>query len=419
MTVGADAIALLAGSGQWRVEPGLTEAELDGIEDRFELRLGPEYRSFLAAGLPIGSGWPDWRHADELTLRMHIGRPVRELLAAVDGGAAAKAVSRELARHPREVPVSGVTYVRQGDSGDATVWAVQDGTVTAVAADLLGLARMLTGEPVEPPVPQAHPPFVALAPEVVPLPVPPFPADPPARALRAVRPPTDPAAALDLAVVTRHDDVLAHRAPMWTLPGGLALWERLRAAFPTTGLWPVLLTERTWHRIGLDGVADETSVLDPDLDGARWLADRFRAHAGEVARADIPFQPVGGRKWQQSFTDFDHDHEYTTLALIPTPADWLVPGLLQWSGAINYDVVGVHHAAVLRRWSDRYGSELVALDGEFLTLHVDRPPRDAQSARTAAVEAWLYCDDAVNTQAGSVDALAAMLTDQLWTFWWD
>lgn len=62
---------------------------------------------------------------------------------------------------------------------------------------------------------------------------------------------------------------------------------------------------------------------------------------------------------------------------------------------------------------------MLALDAEFLVLVANQPPRSRKDALTAALEAYLYCDDAVNTEAGSLDALARMLARPLWVFWWD
>ncbi|WP_441962579.1 DUF4253 domain-containing protein [Mycolicibacterium houstonense] len=448
MTVGNRAMEILAAHGQWRIEPGLTDAELRALEKRFQLRLNVDHRDFLSAGLPVGSGWPDWRNGDEMTLRAHIGRPVRELLQSVregrlwlenwgprppDDREAITRASRAFAEQPRVVPVYGVAFLRQGSYPDPTVWAVQDDSVTAVCGDLVDLARMLTGQSIDTPAGTADVPFVPPPAElnVVALEAPPFPPDPVAAPPVAVRPPTDPAAAfaaygIEMGTLTRRDDILAHRAPMWTLPvdpsgHGVALWQAVRARFSDTGLWPVLLSDHTWYRIGLDGIADDIPVLAAELDGARWLESEFRHRSADcdIARADIPFRSRAGRDWQQSFVAFDHRGEYATLALIPTPADWFVPGLLQWSGAVNSDVLGIGHAAVLRRWAYRYGTEVVAFGDGYLTLRASAPPTDERAGLAAALEAWLYCDDAVNTQAGSLDALASMLTDPLWTFWWD
>lgn len=70
---GARAAALLAESGLCTVTPGLTGAELRAIEARFRFTFSDDHRDFLAAGLPVGPSWPDWRTGDEVELASHLG----------------------------------------------------------------------------------------------------------------------------------------------------------------------------------------------------------------------------------------------------------------------------------------------------------------------------------------------------------
>jgi hypothetical protein len=43
---------------------GLTDAEFDAVEHEFGFTFAPDHRAFLAAGMPTGRGWPDWRDPD-------------------------------------------------------------------------------------------------------------------------------------------------------------------------------------------------------------------------------------------------------------------------------------------------------------------------------------------------------------------
>jgi len=52
------AAELLAASGRFTLAPGLTDAELTGVEKEFGFSFAPDHRAFLAAGLPTGRGWP-------------------------------------------------------------------------------------------------------------------------------------------------------------------------------------------------------------------------------------------------------------------------------------------------------------------------------------------------------------------------
>ncbi|MFG2280531.1 hypothetical protein ACGFNQ_17730 [Streptomyces asoensis] len=52
-----DAEALLARiSARADVQPGMSERELDHVEERWGFRFAPEHRTLLGAGLPTGGG---------------------------------------------------------------------------------------------------------------------------------------------------------------------------------------------------------------------------------------------------------------------------------------------------------------------------------------------------------------------------
>ncbi|MEU2033473.1 DUF4253 domain-containing protein [Nocardia amamiensis] len=265
--------------------------------------------------------------------------------------------------------------------------------------------------------------------------VPPFPADLPATAPVPPYDGDDPAAALAelgvevpaLSVV----DKTASGAPVWTMsiePGyhGPGLWEEIRAAYPRTGLWPLFTTEDTWDRTGSEFGYDTPAV---EVSGADWLRREY------ASRQDDPDSiPRGGPDWADlDLDDYDYEgfdwsdtwairpdcEEFDQLALIPVANSWLVPRELRWSGAVNCDVDGNVHAAVLRRWSAARGCELVALDLDTMWLKVDEPVLSEDAALAMALEAYLYCPDAATQDRDSVDELAESLLRPLWRLWWD
>lgn len=71
---------LLADSGRFPRLPGLTDAEFARIEDEFGFHFADDHRAFLAAGLPSGRGWPDWRGTDREALRARLAAPVEGVL---------------------------------------------------------------------------------------------------------------------------------------------------------------------------------------------------------------------------------------------------------------------------------------------------------------------------------------------------
>ncbi|MFF5970541.1 hypothetical protein ACFY7C_03340 [Streptomyces sp. NPDC012769] len=118
-----DAAKALQGLLGAEIGPGLGERELDGVEARFGFRFAADHRTFLAAGLPLGSpSWPDWRDGDPDDLARRLSQPVEGVLFDVrhnrfwhprwsprpTGTAEALRVARaELATVPQLVPVFG------------------------------------------------------------------------------------------------------------------------------------------------------------------------------------------------------------------------------------------------------------------------------------------------------------------------
>ncbi|WP_430783566.1 hypothetical protein [Actinoplanes sp. G11-F43] len=77
------AAELLAASGRFPIAAGLSAAELDAVESEFGFHFAPDHREFLAAGLPTGPGWPDWRSPDRSGLRAALTAPVEGVLVDV------------------------------------------------------------------------------------------------------------------------------------------------------------------------------------------------------------------------------------------------------------------------------------------------------------------------------------------------
>ncbi|MET9955089.1 hypothetical protein ABZ135_26560 [Streptomyces sp. NPDC006339] len=129
-----DAAKALQGMLGAEIGPGLGERELDGVEARFGFTFAADHRTFLAAGLPLGSpSWPDWRNGDPEDLARRLARPVEGVLFDVEhnrfwhprwsprptGTAEAVRVARaELATVPQLVPVYGHRYL----PGTAGAW---------------------------------------------------------------------------------------------------------------------------------------------------------------------------------------------------------------------------------------------------------------------------------------------------------
>jgi hypothetical protein len=207
-----------------------------------------------------------------------------------------------------------------------------------------------------------------------------------------------------------------------------ASWVRLHAAHVQTGLWPFLVgpdlkevdrqaISELWYDAATEH--DPTAVTRGlALDVRAFLADQAEElEVPDPATLTVDPAALAGAERQPQFAFTSRD---TVIGLIQARHGWEVPGLLSWSGAVNYDLDGAHHVAVLRWWQERYGAELVTLTRDQIELLVARPPRDPATMVQVAVEMLGFCPDLDVLGTGMVAVLAnEVVPHRRWSFWWD
>ena len=129
MFLGSEAARRLAEQRRVELEPGLTAAEFDRVEERFGFEFADDHRAFLSAGLPVGQGWPDWRDVEVEQLHGRLAWPVEGVLFDVehnsfwpdewgarpaDRGEALAVAGKRLVSVPQMVPVYSHRYVPAG-----------------------------------------------------------------------------------------------------------------------------------------------------------------------------------------------------------------------------------------------------------------------------------------------------------------
>ncbi len=202
----------------------------------------------------------------------------------------------------------------------------------------------------------------------------------------------------------------------------------LAAAFPRTGLWPLQakgLQDHDLARPWGDGEVEGPSG-DAVPDALSVLARAGAEHAAEDPdeEEDEPSVPaVTGLASAVPGADLEADSLETGsdggLLLVPVarPAD--VPAALGWMGAVNYDMSGEDHAAVLRSWEERFGAVLVGIGFDTLLVQVGQRPESAQQIDDLLREHYAYCPDNID-QGLDADEFRAGLTEWThWSFWWD
>jgi hypothetical protein len=59
-----------------RLDPGLSDAELDAVQNRFHFTFPPDLRAVLQFALPIGKQWLDWRSGSDHDIQARLGWPL-------------------------------------------------------------------------------------------------------------------------------------------------------------------------------------------------------------------------------------------------------------------------------------------------------------------------------------------------------
>lgn len=227
-------------------------------------------------------------------------------------------------------------------------------------------------------------------------------------------------------------------SPLWVsaapIPDVKALVAPLIAAFPKTGLWPVVLESfdgeprRPW----LDGEFDPSGAGDLAQDAAgalAWLWDNVRpdedddegmAAVAPFARtfpglaARTPGAPNDGRVAEV----IGRLEGSLGLAAVTRPADFVAA--VGWLGPLNHMQDMGMLAAVLRSWEDRFDAYVVGVGADTLSIAVGRPPRDPAHAKAIAAEHFAVCSGIVYQGEGSIEAYAgAILNAPAWSLWWD
>lgn len=260
---------------------------------------------------------------------------------------------------------------------------------------------------------------------------------PAGRATRSVE-----AATLELAVGDGVPGASNHDEQLWisrdALPTTPALWKRLAAAFPETGLWPLALPVA-----GTAGTVDwfehatgrEADALDPDADAAagRDVADRIRERLSESLDGGSPLRSTdllrashvargelaSGRGRRTDALAFAFGVVGPArLALAPArrPAD--VIHALAWPGATAAGIPTDELSEIIGSWEERYAALLVGLGEASLVFAVLRPPSTLDEAVEVVAEHHALCPDEASDWGTDLAAAEQLVDAPTWRLSW-
>ena len=220
------------------------------------------------------------------------------------------------------------------------------------------------------------------------------------------------------------------------------LWKKLRALADESGYWPVILgnDKEVGRMLGVLDSEDSTSMNKflyqvPTETADGWLRERREANlqgfkdgygdGWREAQAELHGEWPATPDPLTSFTiPLEHGRQRlpmpkVTIGLFPVKDGWQVPAYLNFGGWNECpDPVG--HFLMMRKWHEKYGAELVGMNGDVIEMFVPRPPGSREEALVLAEEQYLYCEDIVVQGTQTIESLAAgLLGNHIWFFWWD
>jgi len=181
------------------------------------------------------------------------------------------------------------------------------------------------------------------------------------------------------------------------------------------------------------GTTEELVAQAEKIDCQNWLAERLELFVcppgewpsaikvGLVAEPDMLEaldQPLAINQWDEN----QHKMvlgERVYIGLFATANAWEVPILLRFGGEANCPQPQ-EHGAMLKRWSEVFQAELMALEPNVIECFVEEPPMTKDQALKVAREHFGYCSERIEQGEGEMAPYAYdLLNTSLWTFWWD
>lgn len=217
----------------------------------------------------------------------------------------------------------------------------------------------------------------------------------------------------------------------------LARWQALRDAGKG---WPVIVGDDA----ALDDILEQFTLDMPSLFQPGAKDPPLPSVAEIVAESRTIAWPEGLRDWAGAEPDAAppsaawpaadavtpngpttaldlHGRPFATvhIVVLPTTRSWEVPAYLRW-GNWNACPPPALHCAALRQWEAAFGAELVGINRDTLNLRVARRPADRAPALALAKTHYAYCPDIADQGVASIEALAqVLLQSDWWFFWWD
>lgn len=155
------------------------------------------------------------------------------------------------------------------------------------------------------------------------------------------------------------------------------------------------------------------------IEGTQAMIESTREW-GEAPLGEWPTEPMGAPELSvamETLTGAPLDK--VVIVTLPTADFTTIPAYLHW-GNWNGCPAPEYHTAALRSWRERFGAELIGLSHDVMNIRVKKRPPTREAALELAREQFVYCSDIIDQGVQTLSALAAVLMESdWWYFWWD
>lgn len=121
------------------------------------------------------------------------------------------------------------------------------------------------------------------------------------------------------------------------------------------------------------------------------------------------------------YIDSDTSNPFDEILIfkVPTQKPWEIPGYIPMGG-YNECPAPDSQIAVSEYWYRKYRAVPTVITSNSIEFMVEAPPQNFQDAEKLAYEQYLFCNEIVSDDTGSLRKLASLLKDStVWSFWWE
>ncbi|HEX4222832.1 MAG TPA: DUF4253 domain-containing protein [Pseudonocardiaceae bacterium] len=224
-----------------------------------------------------------------------------------------------------------------------------------------------------------------------------------------------------------------------------AVWQRLRAVFDRSGMWPFISTigPEEWQlnpergeeptraylrealRLDPERVVAETVEGERVYFGYDTERDGLDLYDLDQILAELGPEPISPEPPRYRFATH-YSNRALWMYLVRAEAGYAVPALVcaptwaRWpEPGEESPHVALHDVAFLRSWQDRFGAELQSIGRTDLEVVVARPPRETRDIARVAIEQYAYCFDLCQILGEPVQLAHTQVPGDRWYFWWD